>query len=266
MLSTVTLPQTTPHRLAWMLAVPVLLAGPMLTSGAADAATPFSRANIFFELNSTAGDVGVHVSLDGESWKDLRIVDPRGREILQLEPEGSAQKIGLTELFFEGSEPPLVQVSFARFLQLFPQGNYRFHAKTIGNQLLRSTDALTAELPCPVKVVSPPKDEPVAPDRVVIRWEPAPGVFNPNSGICKKNQDVGLASYEVIAEIVNEATGLVRHYTVELPAGVTELPVPRVFIEEGVLLEGAEFKLEVIAIEDTGNKTITEGTFQVERP
>ena len=38
------------------------------------------------------------------------------------------------------------------------------------------------------------------------------------------------------------------------------------FIEEGVLLEGTEFKLEVIAIEDTGNKTIIEGTFQVERP
>ena len=140
--------------------------------------------------------------------------------------------------------------------QLFPQGNYRFHAKTIGNQLSRSTDALTAELPCPVKVVSPPKDEPVAPDRVVIRWEPAPGVFNPDSGICKKNQDVELASYEVIAEVVNEEAGLVRHYTVELAAGVTELPVPRTFFKEGLLLPGTEFRLEVIAIEDTGNKLV----------
>ena len=88
-------------------------------------------------------------------------------------------------------------------------------------------------------------------------------MFNPDSGICKKNQDVELASYEVIAEVVNEATGLVRHYTVELSADVTELSVPRVFIEEGLLSAGTEFKLEVIAIEDTGNKTITEGTFQV---
>jgi hypothetical protein len=115
-------------------------------------------------------------------------------------------------------------------------------------------------------VVSPPPDKPVAPDQVVIRWEPAPGVFNPDSGICKKNQDVELASYEVIAEVVNEEAGLVRHYTVELAAGVTELPVPRTFFKEGLLLPGTEFKLEVIAIEDTGNKTITEGNFQVEAP
>jgi hypothetical protein len=37
-----------------------------------------------------------------------------------------------------------------------------------------------------------------------------------------------------------------------------------VFIEEGVLLEGTVFRREVIAIEDTGNNTITERTLQVE--
>ena len=263
MLSTTALNPTARLRRACILAVPALLAWPIVTGGAAQAATPFSIANIFFELNSTAGDLGVHVSLDGESWKILRVQDPQGREIVELEPKRGAKTIGLTELFFEGSEPPLVDVSFARFLELFPQGNYRFLGVTTGNQLLRSTDPLTPELPCPVKVVSPPPDKPVAPDQVVIRWEPAPGVFNPDSGICKKNQDVELASYEVIAEVVNEEAGLVRHYTVELAAGVTELPVPRTFFKEGLLLPGTEFRLEVIAIEDTGNKTITEGTFQV---
>ena len=200
----------------------------LLADGAA-AATPFSIANIFFELNSTAGDLGVHVSLDGESWKILRVQDPQGREIVELEPKRGAKTIGLTELFFEGSEPPLVDVSFARFLELFPQGNYRFLGVTTGNQLLRSTDPLTPELPCPVKVVSPPPDKPVAPDQVVIRWEPAPGVFNPDSGICKKNQDVELASYEVIAEVFNEASGpraalhcrtFRRHHRVVGPARV----------------------------------------------
>lgn len=254
----------TPSRMAASLAVPALLAGTLLASGAAQATSPFSRANIFFELNSTAGDVGVHVSLDGESWKVLRIEDPRGREIVELEPKQGAKTIGLTELFFEGSEPPLVEVSFARFLQLFPQGDYRFLGRTTGNQLLRSVDALTPELPCPVTVVSPSATVPVAPDRVVIRWEPAPGVFNPDTGICRTNQDVELASYEVIAEIKNEAAGLVRHLNVELPADATEVPVPRTFIDQGLLLPGTEFVLEVIAIEDSGNKTITEGVFQVE--
>ena len=254
---------STRHRWASRLGLPAVVAWPVLSGGVAGATTPFEIADIFFELNSTAGDVGVHVSLDGESWKILRVQDPGGREIVELEPKRGAKTIGLTELFFEGSEPPLVDVSFARFLELFPQGDYRFLGVTTGNQLLRSTDPLTPELPCPVEVVSPPPTTPVAPDQVVIRWKPAPGLFNPDSGICKKNQDVELIRYEVIAEIVNEATGFLRHYTVELSAGATELPVPLAFIKEGLGSKGTEFRLEVIAIEDTGNKTITEATFQV---
>jgi hypothetical protein len=253
------------RRCAPSLALPMALAA-TLAPRAAEATSEFSIANIFFELNSTAGDLGVHVSLDGENWKALTIKDPRGRPIVDLEPEGSAARIGLSELFFEGSEPPLVDVSFAQFLRLFPPGDYVFSGKSTGNQLIRNTDPLTAELACPVKVVSPPTDRKVAPDKVVIRWQAVPGAFNPDTGICRKNRDVGLASYEVIAEIANEAKGFVRHYTVELPAGATEVPVPREFIEEGLRLNGTEFKLEVIAIEDSGNKTITEGTFQVEAP
>lgn len=253
------------RRCALSLAMTMALAT-TLTPGAAEATSKFSIANIFFELNSTAGDLGVHVSLDGESWKELTIKDPLGRSIMDLEPEGSAAKIGLTELFFEGSEPPLVDVSYARFLKLFPPGDYVFRGKTTGNQLIRNTDPLTAELACPVKIVSPPTDRAIAPDKVVIRWQAVPGVFNPDTGICKKNKDVGLASYEVIAEIKNEAAGLVRHLNVELPADATEVPVPREFIAEGLRFPGTEFKLEVIAIEDSGNKTITEGTFQVEAP
>ena len=156
MLSNAMARSSTRHRWASSLGLLVLVAWPVLSTGVAAAATPFSIANIFFELNSTAGDLGVHVSLDGESWKILRVQDPQGREIVELEPKRGAKTIGLTELFFEGSEPPLVDVSFARFLELFPQGNYRFFGVTTGNQLLRSTDPLTPELPCPVKVVSPP--------------------------------------------------------------------------------------------------------------
>jgi hypothetical protein len=46
--------------------------------GEAGAVEPFDEADIFFELNATAGDVGVHVSLDAERWKSLQITDPRG--------------------------------------------------------------------------------------------------------------------------------------------------------------------------------------------
>jgi hypothetical protein len=67
----------------------------------------------------------------------------------------------------------------------------------------------------------------------VVRQEPAPGVYNPDSGICRKNRDAGLASYEVIVEVKQGDEGLVRHLDVELPPGATELAVPRAFIEQG---------------------------------
>ena len=45
---------------------------------------------------------------------------------------------------------------------------------------------------------------------------------------------------------------------------MTKVPIPVQFVEEGARLEGTEFVLEVLAIEDSGNKTITAQGFQVE--
>ena len=38
-------------------------------------------SKIFFEYNSSAGDLGVQVFLDGEDWKKLKIVNPKDRVI-----------------------------------------------------------------------------------------------------------------------------------------------------------------------------------------
>ena len=38
---------------------------------------PFDVAEIFFELNNTDGDLGIHALIDGEAWKKLEIEDPR---------------------------------------------------------------------------------------------------------------------------------------------------------------------------------------------
>ena len=59
------------------LVLPAILAGPVPSSGAAEA-IEFTEADIFYELDATAGDVGVHVSLDAESWRELRIEGPTG--------------------------------------------------------------------------------------------------------------------------------------------------------------------------------------------
>lgn len=39
-------------------------------------AASFPIARIYFEYNSSANDLGVHVPLDAEDWKNVRIVHP----------------------------------------------------------------------------------------------------------------------------------------------------------------------------------------------
>lgn len=45
----------------------------------------FEVSRIFIEYNSTDNDLGFHVALDGEDWKTLRIVNPKGRTIADLQ-------------------------------------------------------------------------------------------------------------------------------------------------------------------------------------
>ena len=40
---------------------------------------PFNVATIYFELNDTDGDLGIHALIDGEPWKILEIEAPNGR-------------------------------------------------------------------------------------------------------------------------------------------------------------------------------------------
>jgi hypothetical protein len=240
-----------------------VLAWPAPPSGAAEA-LEFAAADIFYELNATDGDLGVHVALDAESWRELRIENPAGRTIIEIKPEGHLEEIGLTELFLEGEEPSLEEVPFARLRSLFPEGDYVFRARTTDDRELRGTGPLTAELPCPVTVVSPAEDEEVPPDGVVVGWRPAPGVFDPDAQRCDPSAEVRLVGYQVIVLLENEEEGLRREFVVDLPPGATGVPVPAAFVAEGARVEGTEFTLEVLAVEDSGNKTITLRSFQVE--
>ena len=60
---------------------------------------PFDVASIYFELNDTDGDLGIHALIDGEPWKKLEIEDPREREILDISVKGRLRRQGLTEIF-----------------------------------------------------------------------------------------------------------------------------------------------------------------------
>ena len=52
---------------------------------------PYDEAEVFFELNNTDGDLGIHALIDGDAWKRLRIEDTNERRILDIKVRGLEQ-------------------------------------------------------------------------------------------------------------------------------------------------------------------------------
>jgi hypothetical protein len=193
---------------------------------------PFDEARLFFEFNSTDNDLGVQLFLDGEAWKQLSLIAPNGRKILDIRVQGRLGQLGLTELFWESDEPSPEEV-----LELIQEGEYKFVGRTIEGEVLQSKAELSHELP-PAPTIEVPSipGETLDPDNAIIRWEEIPGI----------------ESIEVIVE--NEDVG--AEMLVPLSAGATSLHVPREFLDPET-----EYKVEVIAIGENGNKTISEREF-----
>ena len=51
---------------------------------------PFEEADIFFELNNTDGDLGIHALIDGEAWKKLEIENRSPERVRQAGSGGRA--------------------------------------------------------------------------------------------------------------------------------------------------------------------------------
>ena len=220
----------------------ILLSAVALGLGAAGWAGPFKEARIYIEYNSSANDLGFHVSLDAEDWESLRIVRPDGTTIFEVAGKGGYAGLGLTELFFEGAEPALDEFPLADLLARFPEGKYKFIGVTVGGGRLFSTATLSHAVPD-----GPSVSAEVNGDTIVIRWDPVTG---PAEIIPDEN--VVIVGYQILA-------GLHDPFQLTLPASSTEVTLPREFVES---LAPGVHPFEVLAIEASGNQTLTEGTFE----
>jgi hypothetical protein len=207
------------------------------------APVPFKDATLIVETNATDGDAGLQVFLDHEPWRSVAIQRPDGRKILDVTTRGVLTDYGLTELFSESSEPPFDEFPFEEFQRLFPAGEYRFTGCTIDGQRMRSAVTLTHDIPAGPEIVAPEDESTVPADEVVVRWEP---VTEPAG--------VEIVRYQVL--VVGEEEDPPQVFSADLPATATELSVPGEF-----LAPGAEYKVEVVAVEVSGNQTLTELTF-----
>ena len=228
----------------------------LATTAAADgprrAAPPveLKEATMIIEYNDSAEDVGVQFFLDSEGWREIEIFDPRGKEVFSAEAEGALMaQGGGTELFLESVEPPLSELPLAKFFRRFPEGTYKFRGiDTKGNRLVGEAE-FTHDVPAGPEVLKPMPapgaecEENVPVNDVIVEWEPVTEDVD--------GDPLTVVGYEVIVE--NDDL----NFDVKFPAGLgTELHVPR-----ELLLPGHEYIGEVLAVEESGNQTITEFCF-----
>jgi len=247
---------------AMVLAVGV---GPTFAEGDDDE-TPLGAATLIIEL--TDNDIELQAFIDGSpAWKRFEISDPRERKIFDMRTKKRLRMQGMSELFFASSPDHFEQdapsesanETVKKFLRKFPAGAYEFEAKKIDGGELEGEAVLTHVLAALPEIITPVSydDEPpvVDPLNLVIEWEPVTTRFIGDG-------PVTIIEYQVILDQVDPlremawVDGKTRRSLINLPGTVTSLTVPPEF-----LLRGATYDFEVIAIEESGNATISVGEF-----
>ena len=219
----------------------------------------FETAMLFVEHNATDADTGIQGNFGGEAWTELCIWKPDGELVLSVRPEGAMADLGVADLFFESREPPNDERSIDELLSAFPEGDYLVGATGFDGTARVASAAFTHDIPTEPAITSPrlAEDEEDAADLVlarrdvVVSWEAVTETLN--------GDPANITGYEVIVTKVDhdDPNGLSRPvYDVHLGPDATSLPVPDEFFEPATLYE-----LEVLALEVSGNQTISLGFF-----
>jgi hypothetical protein len=244
--------------LALALSLPaVLLSAAAVHAGSgATAAPPLKDAKLNIEHNATDRDTGFQGFIDSEGWRRLDVRGPGGR-ILAFEAHGSLAKLGVTELFFETVEPENAKVPVADMLSKLPEGKYTIAGPTqeSGKSLGRTSGTawLTHDIPAGPKLVSPAEGAKVPIHGVVARWRPVTKTIT--------GEPVKIIAYQLIVEKSGaphpHMIGKPGSLSMYLPPSVTSITVPNGFLEPRTA-----YQWEVLAIERSGNQTLSSGEFR----
>ena len=239
---------------------------------AGESEEPLGAAVVVIE--TTDNDIELQVFVDGSpSWQRLQIDDPRDRKLYDWKTRRVARRQGMSELFFASSpdhfpedetgeiDPTRVIAAIESFLRKFPEGAYEMEAELAEGALV-GDGVLTHVIPALPEIVAPLSDdeEPavVDPDNLVIEWLPVTERFVGNG-------PVDIIEYQVILDQVDPlraqpwVDGETRRALINLPGAVTRLTVPPEF-----LTPASAYEFEVLAIEASGNATISVGEFVTE--
>lgn len=218
---------------------------------AAGGAVELEEAEVFIEWNSTDSDFGIHFFWDGEPWRRMKVLNADGRTFLAVEALRNLRAQGLTEGFFESAEPPTSELPLSEFLDRFPEGEYAFVGETLEGDAIEGEAEFSHVLPAPPAGLSPAAGDVVSRRGFEVSFDPVTEDTDGNG--------IEVAFYEVAVENLDDEPFL-RAYKVILRPTQTSVGVPAEFLEAE-----AEYKFEVIAVLEGGNRTITEsGTFSTD--
>jgi hypothetical protein len=228
---------------------------PARVSDGSAAAVRLKDAKLNIEHNATDKDTGFQGFIDSESWRRLGVRGPNG-PVLRFEGLGALARLGLTELFFETVEPENADVPIEQMLAKLPAGNYTIAgpAQESGKRAgLTSGKAwLTHDIPDGPELVSPAEGATVPVRGVIARWRPVSKTIT--------GDPVRIIAYQLIIEKDVEPH---RHMigklglSMYLPRSVTSIAIPN-----GFLQRRTAYNWEVLAIERSGNQTLSSGSFR----
>lgn len=234
----------------------------------------FDETEIFFELNDTDGDLGIHALIDGDGWKRLTMVGPDGNRMLHVRVKSNLRRQGLTEFFFESAEPTFDEVAPQTFFARFPAGEYEVEGETIDGREIEGETLVSHAMPSPpqptvngygfdtdcddedfVKVTEP----------VMIAWPPVtmshPEAEGAGAGV-QPPVPVDIHNYQVVVEAeleMGDGSEFASVFSIILPPDTLTVTVP-----PEILALSDEFKYEVLAREASYNQTAVESCFALE--
>lgn len=176
-------------------------------------------------------------ALDAEAWKTVSVLDPKGHKIFEVSPKGKLRALGGSELFVESDEPDIADVPLSDLFTQFPEGTYTFVGTSPDGEKLKSTTTFSHVIPDGPTIVSAGTLDPA---HATIAWN---AVTTPAG--------VAIAGYEVVIEHDD-----FHFFDVKVPATTTNVTVP-----PQLLQPTTQYGFEVLAIDASGNQTITESSF-----
>ena len=224
---------------------------------AAQEPIPLKDAKLNIEHNATDSDTGFQGFIDSEGWKSLDVRGPDGT-VLSFSGRGDLARLGLTELFFETVEPENADVPIEEMLANLPAGDYEISGPTMENgESLGKTEGtawLTHNIPAGPALLSPAAGATVPANGLVASWGAVTKTIT--------GENVNIIAYQLIIEKDEpphpHMIGKIG-LSIYVPASVTSISVP-----DGFLQPGTAYNWEVLAIEESGNQTLSSGEFQTQ--